>query len=53
LLHVVAASHSIGGFAGCLNRWQEQSNQHADDCYHHEQLDQCKRTMTQALSLTA
>jgi hypothetical protein len=31
LLQIVAALHSSCGFSCCLNRWQKEGDQHADD----------------------
>ena len=39
LLQVVAALHSLGGFAHSLNRGQQQGDEDTNDGNHHEQLD--------------
>lgn len=38
LLQIVGARHAASGFAGVLNRRQEQCHQHANDGNHDEQL---------------
>ncbi len=39
---VVQARGPACCFAGCLNGWQQQRDQDADDRYHNKQLDQGK-----------
>jgi hypothetical protein len=40
LFEVVTALHATCCFASGLNRWQQKSNQDADDGDHNQQLDQ-------------
>ena len=42
LFEVIDALRATGGLASCLNGRQQQSNQHADDCDYHQQLDKRK-----------
>src|SRR5690606_9754866 len=42
LLHVVFALRAASGFAGLLNRGQQQGDEDGDDRDHHQQLNQCK-----------
>jgi hypothetical protein len=50
LLVIVAALRAASRLAGCLNGWQQQSHQHANDRNHHKQLDERKAF---ALGVTA
>ena len=43
LLQVVGALGAPGRFAGRLDGWQEQRDEHGDDGDHHQQLDQRER----------
>src|SRR4051812_19525916 len=45
LLQMIAALHSSSGFAGRLNRRQQQRDEHADDGNHHQQLDESKTAL--------
>src|ERR1700737_4184010 len=47
LLEVVGTTYPIGGLAHFLHRREKQSNQHADDGNHHQQLDQGKTVLVQ------
>src|SRR5262249_23699582 len=40
LLEVVLALRAVGGLAHPLDGGQEQADEHGDDRYHHQQLDQ-------------
>ena len=42
LLEVVLARHSSCGFASCLDCWQQQTDQDANDRDHHQQFHQGK-----------
>ena len=42
LFHVVRALKTPRGLPCCLNRWQKQSDQDADNGDHHEQFDESK-----------
>ena len=42
LLEVVAAAHAASRFSSCLNCWQKEADQDADDRDDHQQLDQRK-----------
>jgi hypothetical protein len=43
LLEVIAAAHPPSGFAGRLHRGQQQTNHHADNGDHDQQLDERER----------
>jgi hypothetical protein len=40
LLEVVGALGAAGGLSGRLHGRQEERDEHADDCDHHQELDQ-------------
>ena len=44
LLEVVAAAHATGSLAGCLDRRQQQTYQHADDGDNNQQFDEGEST---------
>jgi hypothetical protein len=51
LFHVVAALRATSGFAGSLNRWQQQRHENAYDRNNHQQLDQRKAAPTHGCDL--
>jgi hypothetical protein len=42
LLDVVSATHPACRLASGLDGWEEQADQHTDDCNHNQQFDQSK-----------
>ena len=45
LLQVVLALCATCSLAGLLNCWQQECDQNCNDGDHHQQFDQCKRTI--------
>jgi hypothetical protein len=44
---MVETLHPSGGFAGSLNGWQQESDQHADDRNDDEKFNECEPLLLQ------